>query len=69
MNVRTWTTEPPTQPGWYWWRRTTGRHWSENVPARYRLDFVEGKLVGLGVLHVPVTDAIWQCGEWGIDRQ
>jgi hypothetical protein len=32
-----WTTDKPTVPGWYWWRRTVARQ-----PAKvYVLEFIE----------------------------
>jgi hypothetical protein len=59
-----WTKKKPTTPGWYWWRRTTGPHWTNTVPGQYQIVERHGVLVALGILQVPVSDEWFQYGQW-----
>ena len=39
-HVPSWTSEKPTVPGWYWWRRTIVRH-RQSTSKVYILEFVD----------------------------
>ena len=58
----TWTTNKPTQPGWYWWRNKPG---AEKIERVQLFDFVWLKEPYLGVetqyARYPVSTII---GEW-----
>ena len=39
-----WTTEPPTEPGWYWWRWS--KHFGSDIEALNWPDKVSADLGG-----------------------
>ena len=59
-----WTNNKPTKPGWYWWRRTNGKHWTERVAAKYRVVAHGGTLWMLGFHKIPLSHDWLDYGEW-----
>lgn len=60
-----WTAEPPTEPGWYWWRHSD---FNRGVASPVQVAFCDGKLMGGRVvlpehLHVAI-DSARPGGEW-----
>lgn len=57
-NVPTWTTEKPTEPGWYWWRYDYTIHHVEISHIIVHDGLVE-ELDRFGNTHILVDDGEW----------
>lgn len=54
-----WTTEKPTQPGWYWWRVDAAH--SARV---HEFTMYEGRFLETNVTGRLFNSVVCQCGEW-----
>ena len=60
----TWTTDKPTVPGWYWWRRLNRPDWPVVASKIVLVIDRDGGLYQLSVGWHEIRDWYFECSEW-----